>query len=114
MVLGTQTINNPRLDDFSIGSQLRRDIKRQGNVKHIIHHKDNKIVFILTEKKTLVRLNVQTFSLEAIEVPGDLWARRLKRIRNDILARKIDCIDTLVHECKGSVNMIPAKLDWYV
>lgn len=104
----------PRVSDFKIGSEYRRSLKRRGNVKRIVFHEKNRICFLIMEDKTIVRYNVQTFLLEPIEVPGNLWARRLNRIQKDIIKRKITNMPDLIKECNGAVNVVPVKLEWYI
>ena len=111
---GCPVVSSPSMADLQVGSAYRREIKRRGKVRRIVCHKDNRICFLITKDKTIVRYNVQTFLLEPIEVPGNLWARRLNKIQGDILKRKITCMNDLVGECHGAVNIIPVKIDWFV
>lgn len=96
------------------GSDLRRAIKREKNVDNIICHPKNNICFILTEKKLMVKINMQAFVLQPVEVPGNLWERRFKKIRTMILSREVNSFERLIKECDRGVELIPISLQWYV
>lgn len=102
------------VSSFISSPEARRQLKRGGNIKHVICHKRGRIIFLLTEDKTLVMLSSGTFLLEPVEIPGDLWRRRLNRIRMLILKRRITTYEELLEIARPGVIMTYVRLDWYI
>lgn len=108
-----------KVTSFFKGSELRKYIKSRGKVRQIICHprrdrgKDS-VCFLLTENKIIFKTQSQAFVLEAVEIPGNLWERRLHKIRRLIQERKIKSRDDLLHECGRGVRLVAVGLGWYV
>jgi hypothetical protein len=98
---------------FFRGNEYRKYIKNRGKVKSIICHPRQRICFLLTTDKTIVKTQVQAFALQAVEVPGNLWERRLHRVRGLIQERKIKSYNELIEECGKGVILVPISLGWY-
>lgn len=99
--------------DLRRGSALRSEIKRSGKVKHIINHKQSNICFLLTDTETIFTTGFQTFILRPEEVPGNLWERRLWKVREDILSRKIKDINQLYTACHKGIKTYQIDIRWY-
>ena len=109
MLAATRTVSS-----LLKGGDLRLAAKQKSDIQNVICHKQSRICFVLTETKTIVVLNSGTFILEPLEVPGDLWRRRLNKIRGLILTRKIKTYDDLISVCRPGIRMTFVRLDWYV
>lgn len=98
-----------------IGSnETRRHLKQTKNIKHIICHRNSNIAFVLTDNKTIVVTTSGAFLMEPLVVRGDLWRRRLMKIRLLILERKVKDYSTLIGLCGPGITMTLVKLEWYV
>jgi len=96
------------------GKDLRREINNQGNIDKTICHPKNRICFFINGDKIIVHHNVQTFILMTIGGRGDLWQRRLNKIRHDVLDRKICNFEDLVSACGQGIIIKPTMLVRYV
>lgn len=103
-----------RASDLVKGSKLRRNIKSRGKIKHIICCKGSSLCFLITDDKVIMQTSLQSFRLDPLEVPGDLWRRRLRKIRVDILARRITNRDQLLVACGSGIVMVPTRLYYHV
>lgn len=103
-----------KASDLYIGGSHRNHVERSPKVSHIVTHPKHKMVFILTEKKTIAIHRSNTFAINPREVRGNLWERRYYKIRSKIIERKICTIYDLLGECRNGMDIVPAKLEWYV
>lgn len=95
-------------------TDARKNLKQTRNIKHVICHRGSNIAFVLTDDKTIVITSSGAFLMEPMVVRGDLWRRRLMKIRRLILERKISDYDSLIGFCRPGITMIWVKLEWYV
>ena len=95
-------------------TELRTSLKSNKNIRHIICHRNANLGFALTENKTIVLTSSGAFLLEPLVVSGDLWRRRLMKIRRLILARKVRNYNELIELCRPGIVMTFVKLEWYV
>lgn len=72
------------------------------------------MAFVLTETKTIVVISSGAFLMEPLVVRGDLWRRRLMKIRALIIKRKVKDYSTLISLCGPGITMTYVKLEWYV
>lgn len=103
-----------KVTSFFKGNEYRNFIKKRGRVKSVICHPRQRICFLLTDDRTIVKTQIQALMLEAVEVPGNLWERRVHKIRRLIQERKITSYDDLLKACGRGVKLIPIELGWYV
>lgn len=99
-----------------VTSEQRKELKRGGKVTNIICHSDTGICFLVTPETVLVHTGLQTLMVQAIVMPGDLWQRRVMKIRERVLRRRVKCINDLcsmMNDTEGGVRLINARLDWY-
>ena len=114
MYLNARELHNINIEEFQRGAEYRKTIKRRGNVKNIIYHPSGRICFLVTDRDLIVRTGWQTFLLRPIEVPGNLWQRRLNKIQELVLLRRIRNIDSLFAECGEGIDFIPTTLGRHV
>lgn len=103
-----------KASDLFPGGSLRGHIRRSTQVKQLVVHKQNSIGFIITDAKILVVYRSNVRRLEPLECPGNLWERKLNRIKRSIQQRQITNIYDLIAACGQEIEMKYAKLDWYL
>jgi hypothetical protein len=79
------------------GSELRKNIKQNGNIKHIICHKTQRVCFFVTENDLIVSTAFQTF---LVRYDHRNYGKQLERLRQMIEKREIKSVVDLVDYCK--------------
>lgn len=97
-----------------LDTKQRRELKQSGKITNIICHKD--LCFLVTPDTVLVHTGIQTLKVEPIVMPGDLWQRRVKLIRDKVLTRRIKCLNDLcaiTNTTDGGVRIVRTSMEWY-
>jgi len=109
------TMNSTNYGGYPVGHiEFRKAIKRTGKINNVIYHNNSRLCFLVNDEKVIVLTALQAFILEPVEVPGDLWRRRLMKVREHILKRKIQCLEDLFIECSGAINLVPTLVERHV